>query len=60
MEELKAQLAQMCADMSVMISYMREIGAILGARDRLQRLDEQLERIQTRRTDPAPANGDTQ
>lgn len=41
-------------DMSVMINYMRAVGEMLGARKRLQALDEELEQIQRRRTDPAP------
>jgi ABC-type uncharacterized transport system fused permease/ATPase subunit len=41
-------------DMAVMINYMRAIGDMLGARKRLQALDDELEQIQRRRTDPAP------
>jgi ABC-type uncharacterized transport system fused permease/ATPase subunit len=53
--DLSRRLDTIERDLGIMINYMREIGALLGARDRLQHLDEELEAIQRRRTDPAPA-----
>ncbi len=60
-EEFEANLNRRLGNIEraqdLMINYMREIGVILGARDRLRHIDSELEEIQRERTNPPPAMG---
>ncbi len=60
LEGIEHRLDVIETDVKLAINYMREIATIIGARERLAKIDRDLADVQRRDTDPAPSDETTE